>query len=766
MKFFTGLVSAFMLTVSLAGAVVEKIEIKSEKETVPDELVLSRMKLYKGSQFSNELLSDDIKSLYASGFFSFVTCDVEEGESGVILKVEVTPQPGIRQVVFKGNSVFEDEDLLDEVSLYPGGRLNLKTLSEDKKAILALYEDKSYHGTAVKAKTEELLDGQVDVCWRISEKPRYKIDDVTFAGNTFFDEGELEDSIITEPSWFSWLFPVGFVNEDLFPEDKRMLVKKYRNAGFLDTSVTKVETTPDDNYIDIKFVLVEGERYKLGDILITGCEELDENELMSRYNAKVAKQRLTEFKRGDWFDGALESRLIEFIKSQYYVQGYLEMQCRPTYKKLTVEGERYVDIELKVSEGRQSSIRHINIRGNSVTQDHVIRRELDLLPGELANKRKVESSKRRLQNLNYFETVDVIPLATERDDQKDLDVTVKEQGTGQLQFGAGFSTEDSVVGSIELSQANFDYKNYPFFRGAGQKMRLRLQAGSERSEFLLSFTEPWLNNRPLSLTASAYLRDRSYDEYDQKTIGTNWAVTEKMKLQYWRSTTGLSLERIKIEDTPKDASAEMKAEEGSYNVFKVYQQWRRNSTNHFRFPTRGSKFSTRVELQAEALGSYNTVAKLKMTYDKYFPITPESDWIMRIGAKFYQTSKINGDDPAIFDRFFAGGPRTVRGFDYREVGPVDSKNDPLGGESLFTLTGELRIPIMDNIHFVTFLDAGNVWDDAWEIDPSEFNASVGFGFRFDMMIPITVDYGIPIHTDQEHLEDENGRLHFNIGVTY
>lgn len=768
MKLFTFLIGG-LLTLSsvLSTAVVEKIEVKCPTEqTVSQDLVLSRMKLYVGSQFNNELLSDDIKSLYGSGFFSDVTCDVSNGDSGVVLTVNVVPQPSIRQVVFKGNEEFDDEDLLDEVSLQSGDLLNIKTLATDKKAILALYEDKSYFGTTVQAKTEELLDGQVDIRWRIKEQPRYKVGDVTFSGNEFFDEGDLEDSIITEHSWLSWIFPMGYINQDAFPEDKRMIVRKYRDAGFLDTKVAGMKTTPDDSYMDVNFTIVEGERYKVGDIFITGCEKLNEDEIFSRYKKTMEKRRIQAFERGEWFDGEREKQFIEFIKSQYFVDGYLEMRCRPDYKKLGKDGERYVNIELVITEGTQSSIRNVNIRGNRVTQDKVIRRELDLLPGDLANRRKIDASKRRLQNLNYFDIVDVIPVATERDDEKDLDITVREKGTGQLQLGAGFSTEDSVIGSIEVSQANFDYKNYPYFRGAGQKMRLRLQAGSETSEFLASFTEPWLNNRPLSLTGSAYLRDRQYDEYDQKTIGTNWSVTKKMKLRYWRSTTGLSLERIDISDVEDDASDELKAEEDTYNVFKIYQQWSRNSTDRFRFPTRGSKFSARVGLQAEALGSYNTAAKLKLSYDKYFPLTPESDWVVRIGTKFYQMSKIEGDDPAIFDRFFAGGPRTIRGFDYRDVGPVDSNEDPIGGESLFTLTAELRVPIIDSIHFVTFCDAGNVWEDAWEIDPSEFNASVGFGFRFDMAIPITVDYGIPVHTDQPHLEDENGRLHFNIGASF
>ena len=526
--------------------------------------------------------------------------------------------------------------------------------------------------------------------------------------------------------------------------------------------------TPNENRIDICYTVKEGPEYIVSSLKIEGNETFDYHKLLAR-TAEERKMSQTDFfanlplKAGDVYNSITEKVIVEAIKTVYYNDGYIDLSCYPKHDK---NGGK-VAITIKIRENSKSKINNIFITGNRKTQDRVIRRELSLIPDDIANKRKIESSKRRLENLNYFETVSITPTNTANEGEKDLRISLTEKNTGQFNVGLGFSTEDSVTASFEVSQSNFDLFNWPYFLGGGQKMRSRLQIGSERTEVMVSLTEPWLFNRRLSLTGSAYLKERIYDEYTQKTLGTSWSLTRKMNRKFWRQTFGYSLEKIKIDDLEAPVTPEFEDEEGTYYASHAYIRFDRNSTDRYRFPTRGSKFSTSFGGQSELIGSYTNSIDIDLTFDKYILVNKESGWVLKLGLNMRQIDKIEGDDIAIFDRYFAGGPGTVRGFQFREVGPVDGNKNPYGGQSLFSATAQIRFPLMDSLHFILFSDAGNVWEEEWGYRMDEMNVSVGLGFRIILPIaPISIDYGVPIHTDQKHLEDENGRLHFNLGFSY
>ena len=757
--------------VDINAEVIKRIDIKSKSgREVSRSSVLARMILKEGKEFSNETLSKDLKELMASGLFEDVTCGTTASASGkVILHIEVVLLPEIRRVVFQGNDEFDDDDLEDEVKLEAGSRLVYKTLAADKKALLDLYDDKSYFGTTVKFE-ERKLDGddRIDLVWIVKESPRYKVGAISFNGNSALDEDDLEDIIVTEKSWLSYLFPTGYFNPQSLDEDKRRLVKLYKEHGYLDAKIVSMTPVPNEERVDISYTVLEGPEYVISSVKIEGNENFDYHKLLARNDAERQMNEADFFanlplKAGTVYSSITEKMIVEAIKSVYYKEGYIDLSCYPKHDKK--DGK--VAITIKIREHSKSKISNIFITGNRKTQDRVIRRELSLLPGDIANKRKIESSKRRLENLNYFDKVSITPTDTAKNDEKDLRISLTEKNTGQFNIGLGFSTEDSVTASFEVSQSNFDIMNWPYFLGGGQKMRSRLQIGSERTEVMVSLTEPWLFNRRLSLTGSAYLKERNYDEYTQKTLGTSWSLTRKMSRKFWRQTFGYSLEKIKIDDLEEPITPEFQDEEGTYYASHAYIRFNRNSTDRFRFPTRGSKFSFDFGGQSELIGSYTNSIDMDLSYDKYILVNKESGWVLKLGLNMRQIDKLDGDDIAIFDRYFAGGPGTVRGFQFREVGPVDANKNPYGGQSLFSATAQLRFPLMDSLHFILFTDAGNVWEDEWGYKMDEMNVSVGLGFRIILPIaPISIDYGVPVHTDQKHLEEENGRLHFNLGFSY
>lgn len=730
-----------------------KVVIRDGRE-VATELVKTQMELQPGAQFTREALSNDIKRLYETGFFSHVESSVDKNSDGeYVVTVEVETQPLVRSVIFVGLDHFDADDLEDEITVKSGVPVSEKMLYEDKQAILKLYEDKSYYGTSVELKREKVSDTSYDLTWIVKEADRHKVGKVTFSGVTGVDTDDLVDAIETKKSFWSYIFPTGYYNPNLVSRDRYLAKQVLTKAGYLDAYISSPVTALVDKRLNVDFAVDQGPLYHLDGIEIEGNEAFTTEELLER----------KPFNDGDVLSSEKVDALIKFIESKYYKLGYLEVNVRNFEDKRPAEGK--ATLKLQIIEGRASTIRRIMISGNEFTQDHVIRRELAITEGAKANKNQIDASKTRLQNMNYFEEVLVMPVATTVPDQKDLKIELVEKPTGSVMLGAGFSEVDSLIGSLELSQANFDLDGWPMFRGAGQKMRLRLEAGTERSNFELTFTEPWLYNRPLSLSSSFYLRERDWSEYDQKTVGTAWSLSRRLK-RFWSQTFSYRLERIKLEDFDESASPELKEEEGSYTVSRVGVYWVRDSRNHIYFPTAGSRFRSGLSLQSELIGAYTNSYNVELSYDLFHAVNSR-DWVMHLGVDLNQANAFEGDDLALFDRLYTGGQGSIRGFKFRDVGPVDSNEDPLGGEMLFNATAEMIIPMAEKFKLVFFSDAGNVWEDAWDLDPSDVNVSVGVGLRIVLpMAPISLDYGVPVVTQQKHLEDSSGRFHFSFGFNF
>ena len=761
----------FLAVISLPAAEIKEIKIISEEgQTVPEHLIFSNMATKVGDQLDQSLLTADIKKLNKTGYFSNIRAKVKPiDKENLILILEIGLMPEILNVDISETEFFDREDILDELSLQSGMRLSNKLLFEDKSALLKLYQEKSYNDTTVTVKTVTLPKNQVNIVWTITESARHKVGDVTFSGNNSIDSGDLDDELKTEKSFWSNIFPTGFLNKQTIELDKLTITKLYRERGYLDVRILNVDLVEDDGRMNVNFQIEEGVRYKVTAITVSGNKVHSTETLLERDIMKA----------GELFNGKLEEALKNYIERKYHRQGYIDMNCRPVYDKKPSMAE--VAINFSIHEGVQARIRNVNVTGNTVTKDYVIRRELLLQPGDKADKYKIDASKNRLTNLDYFEerSIEVIPLATEHENERDLQVLVKDKNTGQVMVGAGVSSEDSVTASFELGQRNFDLLGYPKFIGGGQRANMRIVAGGEYQDYRLSFTEPWLYNKPLRLDTSIYKHSRAYDEYDQDTLGGSVFITRKLdsffgvdlrnklsKQTFWRESTGLTLESIELDDFDSYVGPEFLEEEGDYIVSKITRKYVRDSRNSFRYPSRGSKMTISASFQSEIIGAYTNSYDLSLSLDKYYPVF--DDCVLHVAGKVAQVNKVSGDDVAIFDRYFAGGPGTVRGFKYRTVGPVDSlHSDPIGGQSMLTGSVELIVPVVERVRFVIFADAGNVWENAWGYNPGEMNVSVGIGLRLQLPIgPIVLDYGFPVVTDQKHLEDASGRLHFKLGYSF
>lgn len=762
-----------------AAVTVDEIVIQSATEDVlPESMIRANMTLQPGSEFTPELLSQDIKKLYLTKQFDDVEASVDSsGADAVRIIVKVKLKARVSEIVFHGNSKIKASRLKKELTQKTTSTLDEKLLSADLAALYELYRDKGYHDVAIRQQVVPADESsQVKIVYEVDEKGRYKTREVHVIGNIRFTDRELKRIIKTKVSKWGYIFPLGFFDEQQLKSDLDAIQKAYWDEGFLDYKLENVDrvVSSDNEKIYVTIYVAEGQQYRVPAVTVSGNTAFATTELTAVLALVAGSPYNRETERSD----------IDRITEKYNRIGYLD--CYVYADRATNAESHEVSVDYVVSEGQPSHIRDINIVGNAVTKDEVIRRELQIQPGDLSDSSKIEASKASLYNLGYFDSVDIIPTSTDETDKKDLTIKIKEKLTGQLLFGAGFSSTDNVLGTVEVSQSNFDLFNYPTFRGGGQRFRLRAQAGSSRKDFVLAFTEPWLWKRPLRLDYELWERETTSNrDFDENSIGTSFTLTRKMSHRFWRQSVGYRLEQVDIANIDADFSRKFfREEEGDDTVSAVSLGFVRDHRDRLLLTSSGSRLSLRMELHGQLLGSYTDLCTINISGDKYYPIFETT--VLKLSAEIAQAARISGDEPRIFDRFFTGGANSIRGFRERDVGPIDvgaepngidnnpidgvvdrGSGEPIGGKSLLLLSSELTGPIYEKtIFWSLFADSGNVWDDAWDINLGELNVGVGTGLRLFLPIgAIRLDYGWPIVREQEHL-GSGGRFHFNLGYNF
>jgi len=396
----------------------------------------------------------------------------------------------------------------------------------------------------------------------------------------------------------------------------------------------------------------------------------------------------------------------------------------------------------------------------------VIRREISLVPGDYYDGVKLRRSHSRLMNLRYFESVDMLLEPTEREDVRDLIVVVGEMPTGRLMGGMGFSSIDKLMGTFEIAQSNFDLKNWPSLRGAGQKARLKFTFGTNRRDAELSFTEPWFFDRQLAFGLVVFARDYlTPEDYDESQVGFTVQFS-KMLWRRIRGTISYTLKEVEIE-ADEDASELIRREEGTKTVGSLTAQVVRDTRDSFFMPTHGYRLLVAEEVGADVLGSDDEFHKetLAATYHVSFV----EGHVVRLRGELGAVEEFgDSDDVSIFERLFLGGGRTIRGFDFREVGPKDELGEPVGGKSSLLLSVEYTFPLVDPIRGAVFYDTGNVWEQAYTYELNDLRAGAGIGLRIMMPVfggfPFNIDYAWPI--DRDEFVDDKPRLDFSFGFQF
>jgi outer membrane protein insertion porin family len=728
---------------------VEITEISVEgNNAVSANTILSKIRSKAGSSFMQRTVNDDIKRLYATGFFTDVVAESEDYRDGIKLIFRVSEKSVVSGLAFEGNKIYRAELLKKQIETKEGDVLNRRILAEDMKKLEAFYKKKGFALVNVEYRVEtDPVSNASMVYITIDERKQYRIKKIIFNGNEKFSAARLLKIISTRTDG---LFRSGVLDENLLQQDMERLEAFYRDNGFIDAKAS-YSTEYHDKGIDVGISIQENDQYFVGTVVIEGNKIISSKELEKDLKMKEGSAYSPNNLRFD----------VISIQTLYFDKGYMECGVRPA--TLLNKETKTINISYSITEGILSYVNEIRITGNSKTKDKVIRRELRLYPGQRFDGDKLKKSKQRLYDLGYFDEVIFDTEPTGEPDKKDLEVSVKEAKTGEFSFGGGYSSVDRLIGFAEIAQRNFDITNFKTFTGAGQILRIKAEIGYVRQNYTISFTEPWIFGYPYLFGFDLFNFDRDKKEslgygYSEKRTGANLRFGKELT-DYDRADLRYRIERIKIGDVSDDALSALKDEEGRNTISSLGLTLTRDTTDSKFNPMEGHILSGTAENAGGPLGGDKDFYKLTGFANFFFNY--QKSLVLELKAtggwaKEYDDSQ----SVPIYERFFAGGANTVRGYKERSIGPRDEiTQDPIGGEAMLVANAELTYPVFKNFKIAAFYDIGNATDKT--ISAKDFKAGTGVGVRVKTPIgPVKVDLGYPLN--ENHDDKQKIRFHFSM----
>ena len=750
------------------GRTVEDVQILGNT-TVSTSVIRNLIRTRPGEPFDPTTVEEDYQRVYGLKKFSNVEAKVEPTATGVVVIYQVFEQKQIRQVLFKSNSHISNETLKGLVEVKPGEAIDPFRVSVAQQAIKRLYLEHNYPQTHVEADRDELARHGVLV-FNIVEGPHVRIRRVRIVGNNSFTQDKLKDQIKTS-SWFLFFKP-GRFDPDQVEDDVAALRRFYTEHGFWDVRVGReITVSPDQTEMMVTFVVDEGVHYRIGTITFRNNQKLPEKTLRDGL-------KMTE---GKFYDNDVLRRDVRSMVRDYSKAGgfvYVQNSTNPDYLNIdsrTVFHKEagVVDMIYDIHEGKQFHINRIIVRGNSKTQDRVFLRELRVYPGQLYNSAEFQDAVDRIKATQLVTDVTITPIG-DQPSVRDVLVEVKENRTAYLRFGAGFTTNAGILGDISYEQRNFDISNWPTswselwssraFTGAGQYFKVELEPGTELSRASISFQEPYLFDQPYTLGFNAYYATRIYEHYDEVRTGAQPSIGRRFAKD-WTARISLRGEDVdirSIDDKPERAP-EILAGAGHHTITSSTVDVRRDTTDSPLLPTKGTVIDFSWE-HAGTLGGEYFYDKFQGSASAFYTIKEDlldRKTILNTRARI---GYITPDAP-FFERFYAGGGGSIRGFRFRGISPRSGPDDdPVGGDFSVVGTVEVGFPLAgEMLRGVVFTDVGDVESTA---TISTIRSSVGFGFRLKLPIfsevPLALDFGFPITRSKQ---DDTQVVSFSLGFT-
>jgi len=743
---------------------------------VSEQVVRANMQMREGNDLDDAIIDRDIRSLYRTNLFEFIEVKREVlPDHTVNLSIEVTPKYRVLTVRYEGNVKVKSHRLGKEVKTKPNEALNERQVKEDAEKIKTYYQKHGYNQASINYTVErDRGTGFGTVVFKINEGAKVKLTDIRFIGNDHIKarifhgmfDGPLVKEMETRRWWmFSWLTGSGRLKDDEFEDDLDKLRDYYREHGYLDVEIPQekiIYDYPTPKKLVITIQVSEGRQYKVGDVSFSG------NKLHSSNMLK----RIVKEKNGAIFAPSKIDKDVETVEDFYGRDGYLETRAHPIRKPNITTGN--IDLEYEINESEKFYVESIHIDGNTKTKSLVILRELTLGPGEVFNSVRMKISKLRLENTRFFSDQNLSPETTNIPGRRNLKVSVKEDRTGNLSFGAGYSSLEKLVFFAEVSQSNFDvFNTHSFFQGAGQKFKLRVQVGSTSNEATLDFEEPWVMQKELTAGFELYRTSNSYSNtyYDYMSLGGKVYLRKRL-FELVEGTLSYSYEQDKVSNVSSSYTAFV--QEGKIDISRVGFQLVRDTRNKIVNTTSGNRIEFNASVAGGPFGGGLDDYKLELRTSQFFPIFEAQDQVI---AVYGRGGVVNGygrtgngvaefDKFRAIDGFFLGGPYSLRGFENRDVGPKDLPTGyPLGGKSYGMMTVEYSADIVSPVRFALFYDGGFVNADAYDFNPVAYNDNYGIGLRmFVAGAPLSLDYGLPLTHDKYN--KKGGQFNFSFGTRF
>ncbi|HEY5607017.1 MAG TPA: outer membrane protein assembly factor BamA [Alphaproteobacteria bacterium] len=745
--------AALIVCATLAHAqnlpAASEIRIEGAQRIEP-ETVRSYLSIREGDPIDPEALDRSLKSLFATGLFADVTIR-REGNAVVVRVVE---NPIINRIAFEGNSKLSTKTLNDEIQLKPRKVFTRAQVQSDVQRILDLYRRAGRFAATVEPKIIQLPQNRVDLVFEISEGSVTEIRKITFVGNRAFSDSELRGVIQTkESAWWRILSASDSYDPDRLTFDRELLRRHYLANGYADFRVVSAvaELTPDYKGFFLTFTFEEGDRYKFGKVNIESAMRDLKPEALREY---------VSIKDGDWYDAEAVDSTVTKMTDELGSLGYAFVEVRPQVRRN--REAKTVDVTFTVQEGPRVYVDRINITGNLRTTDKVIRREMQLAEGDAFSTAKMRRSRQRIRNLGFFERVDLNNVPGAAADRTTVNVAVRERSTGEISFGAGYSSTSGILGDISLRERNL--------LGSGQDLKLRLAIGQRETNIEASFTEPYFLDRNMAAGFDVFrtTRDlRRESSYDRDDIGTTlragYGIVENLTQQI-----NYTIRQDDITNVSANASLLVREQEGTATTSSVGQSLTYDRRDN-RFDPKEGYFGT-YSSDVAGLGGSVHYLRNRLNGGYYVPLPGE--FVGQINGTAGYVFGLAGDHVRITDKFFLGGAN-LRGFANAGAGPRDSvSGDAVGGKWIYRGSTEVTFPIglpaELGVRGKLFADAGSLGDADSDIgniiDTGTLRASIGTGLNWSSPFgPLSVDLGFPITRESF---DKKELLRFNFGTRF
>ena len=736
---------------------VDEVRVEGNRRSDAD-AILGQISTRAGTPLSRRGIREDIERIFLNGYYTDIQVDLSEKDGKTIVTFIVAEKPSIRKVVYFGNEQVNDEDLAEVVDLREFGILDLAKVARNAEKLKDLYVEKGYFLAEVDYRVDPLENNEVDVVFAIVEKEEVKVESVVIVGNSALSDDFIKERIETrEGNAMSFLTGAGSFKQEAFDRDMLRIAQFYYDQGYIKSRVgtPKIELSADKSKLFLTVPVEEGDRFRTGEVDIMG-DFIDE---------KDALMKFVTMKEGEWFSSTKLRESITKLGERYKDEGYAYVNLVPNTG--VDEDARAVAITIDIDKGEKVRIGRIQVVGNTKTRDKVIRREMRVYEGEYYSASGLRRSEQLVTRLGYFETVAVRTARGADEKTMDVIVEVKEKATGTFQVGAGFSSIESFVAQAQISENNVF--------GRGQTLSLQATLSSVRSIANLRFADDYFMDSKVRFASNIYRFETNYEDFTKRSLGGDLTLGHPLG-DDWGISGTYTLEEVSVRaggfgdsDTGRVANLYGNGITSSLR-FRLYHDTRNNRL----FPSAGVYASGSVEHAPDWLLSENEFTRYRLQGRYYYGLG--LGLTARINATYGLIGSPNPVGVPIFERFFVGGPLTVRGFRRHTLGPkidvpssglVDSGTEQLniGGTEQFFVNLEIEYPVFQavGIRGVFFIDTGNAFDRADSFDEKldQMRSAWGFGIRwFSPIGPLRFEWGFPF--DPQGIE-ESSVFDFSIG---